>query len=191
MATKVRALKPPPGVLQLHIELRRLKPKVWRRVLVPDTITLAKLHLVIQRAFQWGGHHLHEFMAGEERYGTADLEWNVDGELRSERTRLVNAVTPSGTIDYIYDFGDNWNHRIKIERVLPPLGMELPMCVGGANATPPDDCGGTGGYEELVAVLADPSHPEHEEMKTWVGGEWDPVAFDLVTINSWLAEIKL
>ena len=69
--------------------------------------------------------------------------------------------------------------------------MELPMCVGGANATPPDDCGGTGGYEDLVAVMADPSHPEHEEMKTWVGGEWDPAAFDLVTINSWLAEIKL
>ena len=79
-------------MLQLHIELKVLKPKVWRRVLVPETITLAKLHLVIHRAFQWGGHHLHEFDAGGQRYGSPDPDFDPRGGVSSERTRLTSAM---------------------------------------------------------------------------------------------------
>jgi hypothetical protein len=109
-----RALKPkaPAAVLQLHIELSEIRPKVWRRVLVPETITLLKLHSVIQRAFQWGGHHLHEFEAAGERYGTLDPDYDEPGSVRSERTKLTRAMTRSGTVDYVYDFGDHWVHRV-------------------------------------------------------------------------------
>jgi len=191
MATKVQRLKAPAATLQLHIELRYLKPKVWRRILVPETLTLQRLHGVIQAAFQWGGGHLHEFDAAGERYGTSDPDYDVPGSVLSEKTRLTKAMTPSGTIDYVYDFGDHWEHRIKIEKTLPPLDMKLPLCVAGANAAPPDDCGGVPGYADFVQAMADPAHPEHEDMKAWIGRDWDPHAFDIDHINSWLAEIKL
>ena len=191
MPTKLQRPSASAATLQLHLELRYLKPKVWRRVLVPETITLAKLHAVIQAAFQWGGGHLHEFDAAGERYGTADPDYDAPGSVLSEKTRLTKAMTASGTIDYVYDFGDNWQHRIKLEKRLAPLGMKLPMCVAGANAAPPDDCGGVPGYVDFVEAMADPAHPEHQAMKEWLGRDWDPQAFDIDHINSWLAEIKL
>lgn len=191
MATKVQRIKAPVGVLQLHIELRHTKPKIWRRVLVPETITLARLHGVIQAAFQWGGGHMHEFEAAGERYGTSDPDYDPPGSVRSERIKLTTVLTGAGTIEYLYDFGDSWEHRIKLEKVLAPMDMKLPVCVAGANAAPPDDCGGVPGYEEFVAAMADPNHPEHADMRAWIGRDWDPGAFDIEHVNSWLAEIKL
>ena len=191
MATKVQRIKAPVGVLQLHIELRNTKPKIWRRVLVPETITLARLHGVIQAAFQWGGGHLHEFEAAGERYGTSDPDYDPPGSVRSERIKLMSALGRGSTIDYLYDFGDSWEHRIKLEKTLPPTDMKLPVCVDGANAAPPDDCGGVPGYEEFVEAMADPNHPEHADMKAWIGRDWDPAAFDIKHVNSWLAESKL
>src|SRR5450755_3047834 len=142
MASKVQRIKTPAPTLQLHIELRHLKPKIWRRVLVPETITLQRLHGVIQAAFQWGGGHMHEFTAAGERYGSSDPDYDTPGSMHSEATRLTKAATAAGTIDYVYDFGDYWEHRIKIEKVLAPADMKLPVCIAGANAAPPDDCGG-------------------------------------------------
>lgn len=193
MATRTLRPKAPAGVLQLRIELREIEPKVWRRVLVPQTITLAKLHAVIQRAFQWGGHHLHEFEAAGERYGTPDPDYDEPGSVRSERTRLTSAMTASRTIDYLYDFGDSWLHRVKVEKTFAPMpDLKLPLCVDGAGATPPDDCGGSPGYMDFVHAMADPTHEEHEDMKRWIGRDsWDPQAFDIDSVNAWLAEIKL
>lgn len=193
MATRAPKPKAPAGILQLHIELREITPKVWRRVLVPETITLQKLHSVIQSAFQWGGGHLHEFEAAGVRYGTLDPDYDEPGSVLSERTRLTKAMTRSGTIDYVYDFGDHWQHRVKVEKVLPSMpDLKLPVCVDGANAAPPDDCGGAPGYMDFVQAMADPHHEEHEDMKRWIGRDsWDPAAFDIDSVNAWFAEIKL
>jgi len=181
------------GVVQLHIELREIAPKIWRRVLVPETITLQRLHAVIQAAFQWGGGHLHEFEAAGVRYGSSDPDYDPPGSVHSERTRLTKAMTRAGTVDYVYDFGDHWQHRVKLEKTLPPSAdQKLPLCVAGANAAPPDDCGGAPGYMDFVQAMADAQHPEHEDMKRWTGRDtWDPTAFDIDHVNSWLAEIKL
>jgi len=186
MAATVRKLaKRPSATLQLHIELRGTNPKVWRRVLVPETITLAKLHAVIQAVFGWSGGHLHEFNVGDERFGTPDPEYDPPGSVRSERTtRLASALGSARTMNYVYDFGDNWQHRIKVERTvtLDPH-LDLPLCVAGANATPPDDCGGVYGYHDFVAAVSDPTHPEHAEMSEWIGRPWDPTAFDVDSAN--------
>lgn len=186
MATTVRKLaKTPSATLQLHIELRGSKPKIWRRVLVPENITLAKLHAVIQAVFGWSGGHLHEFTVGEERFGTPDPEYDAWGEVRNERTtKLGSALGGARTMNYVYDFGDNWQHRIKVEKTLEPApaGM-LPMCVAGENATPPDDCGGIYGYYDFVAAVSDPAHPEHADMSQWIGRPWDTAAFDLDAVN--------
>lgn len=179
--------------LQLRIDLKGIKPKVWRRVFVPDTITLQKLHLVIQAAFGWGHAHLHEFVTGEgERYGEPDPDYDQAGEVRSERTRLMT-VLRTATLNYTYDFGDDWTHGIKVERTLPgALFDTLPLCVAGAGATPPEDCGGVGGYEELIKIMTDPAHQENEEMRTWLGREtWNPADFDIAETNLRLAGIKL
>ena len=192
VATLHKLAKKPGATLQLHIELRGTKPKVWRRVLVPQTITLVQLHRVIQGAFGWGCGHLHEFMAGEQRYGTLDPDYDTPGSVLSERTKLTRALEHASTIDYVYDFGDNWRHRIKLEKTLvSDPQLELPLCVGGANAAPPDDCGGVPGYYDFVEALSDPNHPEHAQMSAWIGRPWDPTGFDLVNVNSWLNDIKL
>ena len=71
------------------------------------------------------------------------------------------------------------------------MDRKLPVRVGGANAVPPDDCGGVPGYEEFVEAMADPNHPEHAALRAWIGRDWDPAAFDIEHVNSWLAEIRL
>ena len=82
-------------------------------------------------------------------------------------------------MNYVYDFGDYWEHRIKVEKTLAPVPeLALPLCVGGASATPPEDCGGVPGYAEFVQAMADPDHPEHAEMSEWIGQPWDPAAFE-------------
>lgn len=191
MATKAKPGKTPATTLQLHIELRHLKPKIWRRVLVPDTITLARLHNVIQAAFQWDDDHLHEFKTAGQRYGVSHPDYDAPGDVKSEQTQLLKAIAPARTIDYAYDFGDDWQLRIKVEKELPPTDRKLPLCIAGANAAPPEDSGGVPGYVALVEIMADPTHPEHQAMAEWIDGDWDAAAFDIEHVNSRLERIKV
>jgi hypothetical protein len=192
MATKVQRIKPVGSILQLHIELRGTKPKIWRRVLVPETITLSRLHSVIQAAFNWNHTHIHEFITSDgDRYGSSDPMDAMDGVSSGEKVRLTK-VLETATLNYVYDFGDYWEHRIKVEKTLvAEPSLTLPICITGACAAPPDDCGGVPGYYEFVQVMANASDPEHDEMAEWIGADtWDPTAFDIVEINERLAEIR-
>lgn len=193
MASKVQRIGASASILQSHIELRGIKPKVWRRVLVPNTITLTKLHLVIQAVFGWGHSHLHEFIASDgERYGSSDPLDAMDGVTSGAKVRLTT-VLRTATLNYIYDFGDYWEHRIKVEKTLAMVpGLTLPFCVDGAGATPPEDCGGVPGYADFVQAMADPNDPEHDHLAEWIGADsWDPAAFDSMEINERLADIKV
>jgi hypothetical protein len=92
---------------------------------------------------------------------------------------------------YTYDFGDNWEHAIVVERVLPPeAGVAYPICVGGKLHCPPEDCGGIPGYYNLLMAISDPAHREHEEMMDWLGGEYDPDAFSVDEVNHRLAPLQ-
>jgi len=182
-----------PDLLQLRIELAWIKPKIWRRIVVPESITLGNLHHVLQMAFNWGGYHLHEFDIDGERFGIPDPE--VDWEpIRSEkRIQLKTALGEIGAFKYIYDFGDHWEHRIKVEKKL--LGdLELShraLCLAGANAAPPEDVGGAPGYEEFVAAMADPNHPEHQRMCEWYGDSFDPAYFDVIELSLAYHDLKI
>jgi hypothetical protein len=193
MANKIPRARAGKAILQVRIELRGMKPKVWRRVLVPQTITLMKLHLVIQAAFGWGHSHLHEFIAGDgERYGSTDPMYDTSGSIGSESTRLTAALRTS-TLSYVYDFGDYWDHRITVEKTHPadPL-LTLPFLIGGTGATPPEDCGGVSGYADFVRVMSNLSDPEHADMVEWIGVDtWDPAAFDSTAADDRLSQIKL
>lgn len=180
---------------QLKIELRDVKPLVWRRILVPETVTLAKLHLILQRAMGWTNSHLHEYEIARQRYGVPDDDddWPGARPLHDERRVRLKPFIETGVrrFTYQYDFGDNWEHVIKVEDlVLPKAGTPPIVCLAGANACPPEDVGGYPGYAEFLEALADPTHEEHAHMLSWAGGAFDPAAFDLADINTNLATIK-
>ncbi|MBL8776863.1 MAG: plasmid pRiA4b ORF-3 family protein [Acidimicrobiales bacterium] len=173
-------------VFQLKVTLLGIKPPVWRRVLVDGASTLDQVHEVIQAAFGWWNYHLHEFEVGDDRYGVPDEDYNPEYDfgpptIDEGLVRLDSVAGEGSKFDYAYDFGDDWRHRIVVEKVLPADGgapVTVPACVDGRRACPPEDCGGPWGYEELLAILADPSHPEHTERLEWLGRPFDPDAFE-------------
>jgi hypothetical protein len=174
----------------LRIDIERIDPPVWRRVVVPSTMTLARLHKVIQEVFGWWDYHLHEFEIDGRRYGIDDGE-DWDPPLDERRTKLRDVAPQRKPFAYLYDFGDNWRHRINVEEVEPlDDGLTYPRCVGGQRARPPEDVGGVGGYAEFLAVIADPRHEEHDHLLAWAGGSFDPEACDLVDINARLTPAR-
>lgn len=168
------------GVFQLKVTLDDTRPPIWRRILVDGNSTLDQLHEVIQAAFGWWDYHLHEFEAGGTRYGVPDPDWDWGPPPRDERRTRLASIAGEGTrIAYVYDFGDSWDHRIVVEKVRAATdAVTLPACIDGRRACPPEDCGGTWGYRELLEILADPEHPEHHERRAWIGRPFDPEAFD-------------
>jgi hypothetical protein len=166
------------NVYQLKVTIMDTRPPVWRRVVVPADMTLARLHDVFQAAFGWWDCHLHEFEIGGVRYGVDDGEgWEPPDDER--RTRLADVAVAGSSFVYVYDFGDNWRHKVVVEKVVPTeRGVRYPLCTDGRRAGPPEDCGGTWGYREFLTAIADPTHDEHESMLEWVGGPFDPEAFD-------------
>jgi hypothetical protein len=167
------------NVYQLKVTLSGTKPPVWRRVLVDGAATLDELHEVIQAAFGWWNYHLYDFEFGRTRHGIPDPDWDDGPPMRdARRTRLDQVAKPGTSFTYTYDFGDNWEHKVTVERIVPPTpDLELPACTGGRRAGPPEDCGGTWGYAELLDILADPTHHEHAERREWADG-WGHGAFD-------------
>ncbi|WP_230210195.1 plasmid pRiA4b ORF-3 family protein [Streptomyces kaniharaensis] len=178
--------RPGDPVYQLRIELADVEqPAVWRRVQVPAGFRLDRLHLVIQAAMGWQNCHLHAFDVKGVNYGHPSSELDfVD-----ETAAALDALVKEGEfLDYTYDFGDSWEHRILVERqVAAGAGHHYPLCVDGAGACPPEDCGGAPGYDDLKQTLSGPSHPEREDLLRWLGletaADFDPIRFDLHRTN--------
>ena len=175
-------------VYQLKITLRDIKPPVWRRVQVKDC-SLVKLHDIIQTCMGWDDYHLHEFEIGGERYGDPRQwpdDFGGDLEVGNEGKVKLSQLAAGGIkkFSYVYDMGDNWDHTIQIEKVLPAeAGVRYPRCIAGQRACPPEDCGGPWGYGDFLEAIQDPRHGRHEELLEWVGGEFDAEAFDAEAVN--------
>ena len=194
MATrKVKPAKPAEQAIQFKVQLRYIRPPIWRRVVLPDNATLGDLHAVIQTAMGWFNSHLHAFRIGGTSYSEPSPYDDEDIPMENERhVPLADIVTRTKQkFIYEYDFGDGWEHRIKVEKVLPPdPALTTPLCLAGANACPPEDIGGPPGYADFVGAVSDPAHPEHDEMLDWYGGPFDPTAFDVESVNEILRKIK-
>ena len=176
---------------QLKITIQEIRPPIWRRVRVPGRMSLEALHGVIQIAFGWTNSHLHEFRIGETSYGQPDEL--SEGEILGERRVRVADVLGSKTkrFVYTYDFGDDWRHEVVVEKVEPAgLGEDRAVCLGGKRHGPPEDCGGPWGYVEFLEAIHDPRHEQHDEMLDWIGGGFNPEAFDLAAVNKRLATVK-
>jgi hypothetical protein len=173
-----------PKHLQFKIWLDEIEPQIWRRVLVPAEMSLHELHRIIQMLFEWYDYHLYEFAIGDDRYQEPDPEAE-DEPKDSTRAYLRDLGLGVGDeFTYLYDFGDHWIHRIQVERA--PANVDegwLPFVLGGERRGPPEDCGGTGGFERFLEAIRDPDDPERDENLTWAGGDYDPDLFDLRTVR--------
>lgn len=191
-------------ILQLRIELLHVRPLIWRRIQVPRDCTFWDLHIAIQSAFAWNDTHLHEFRSGGQRGN--DLRFGIPlDDLDDDPPRpgwehhVADVLTfANPTLEYEYDFGDGWEHRVVLEEILEPaLGRTYPRCTAGERSAPPDDCGGPGGYECLLATLADPENPDHASSHAWASsqkgrrGSFDPEAFDEQKVKFGNSKLRL
>ena len=175
-------------MLQFRIELLGVDPPVWRRLLIPHNYTLWDLHVAIQDSMGWLDCHLHAFriVGSPVTYGIPDEDGDDPVDTRPGWEALVRDVftfvDPIGL--YEYDFGDSWQHLVVFEDfVSGGKAVTRPKCIGGARRCPPEDCGGTHGYAEFLATLADPGHDERVSLLEWVGGRFDAEEFDAAAVK--------
>jgi hypothetical protein len=173
---------------QLKVTLRHSKPPIWRRLVVSGDILLSELHQALQVSMGWFGEHLHDFRNQRSRYGDPEF---LEGVIDESETTLRQVAPRKGSrFIYTYDFGDNWEHDVLVEEIDHRSDSAAPICRGGRNACPPEDCGGIFEYLNLLESLADPNHPNHSEARDWVEEDFDPKRFDPATVNSLLMRMK-
>jgi len=178
------------NVFRLRITLEDVTPTVWRRLLVPGGVPLAKLHHMFQAAMGWTNSHLHSFTIGDELYGMHADDYDED-EIDEIGVTIAHAVGEHRRFSYEYDFGDSWDHEIVVEHLTTSSpGLKHAVCLDGANACPPENCGGAYGYAQLLEVLADPAHEEYDDVVEWVGGAFDPTVFDVAAVNVALQHVR-
>jgi len=209
----------PTKVHELKITLRGSKPPIWRRVAVPSDIRLSNLHWVIQIVMGWGNYHLHQFIVPDYRpkptrgemqvlgrsgqweklagYMRRDRYWsNPQFELEEaedESNVKLSELAPEVKSKFIYeyDFGDGWEHEVKVVKIGPPTeGIKYPICLAGKLACPPDDSGGIWGYYDMLEVLKDPKHEDYKDTREWIGKNFDPERFNLEKVNAGLAKLR-
>lgn len=179
-------------VYQLKVTLQYIEPLIWRRIQVPSTYDFWQLHSTLQDAFGWTNSHLHSFTYKDDN--SADpIVFGIpfEPEFEDEQPLLAGwqhkisryITSETGDLEYTYDFGDNWQHTIILEEILPyEKGLKYPRCIDGERNSPPENCGGPHGYTGLLEVLFDPDDPEHEDTVAWVdsmkGCTFHPEEFD-------------
>ena len=165
------------GIAHLRIKLDDVEPAVVRRIEVPLTIRLDRLHLVLQAAMGWTNSHLYEIRARDVGWGRPDPDFG-DGPLDASKARLIDVLEDVGTrsLKYLYDFGDGWEHSVRVERITDAVpGIAYPRLIEAIGRCPPEDVGGPWGYREFLDAVADPKHQEHAERLQWIGGHFDPI----------------
>jgi hypothetical protein len=174
------------AIARLKITLDDVVPQVMRRIEVPLAIRLDRLHLTLQAAMGWTNSHLYEIRARDIGWGLPDPDFG-GGPLDARKARLADVIEDTGikTLRYVYDFGDNWEHTIKIERIQPGRkGMYYPCLLAASGRCPPEDVGGYPGYAEMLAAKADPAHEQRAEFEQWIDLDgYDPNFVDMAAID--------
>lgn len=167
--------------------------------MVRGDMTLDKLHQVIQVVMGWEDAHLHQFvkyMGRSAGRGAAPRQQSsvfyVEPPEEKELTVADLAPGEKEKFFYEYDFGDSWMHELVAEKILPPdPGFKHPVCLSGANACPPEDCGGIYGFYTMLEAYSDPKHPEHEDTREWLGDDFDPEEFLPDVVNAVLKTMRV
>jgi hypothetical protein len=166
-------------VHRLKITLRKVRPPVWRRIEVASDTTLGELSAMLEGVMGWYGGHLHAFDVDGTKYGTPNPDWPSDD--LDENKYLLGAVLPTvgRKMGWDYDFGDNWQHAVLVEAIIPSdPKLDYPRCITGKRACPPDDCGGPWGYSAILEALRDPNYPDREDLLSMAPPHFNPGAFN-------------
>jgi hypothetical protein len=182
----------------LMIKLNLGSYSAWRRIITPEDINFKQLHKIIQVVYDWKGYHLYDFSIfgksgncliniksefEEVCEPRTDCQMNLDSDVR-----LSDYVRRQCNIVYLYDYGDNWEHKITIQGINTEYDKNHPTCLMGEGNAPPEDVGGVGGYEEFLEIMSNPSHTEYKNMKQWVRSQWYK-DFDIDFVNRRLQNI--
>jgi Plasmid pRiA4b ORF-3-like protein len=181
-------------VYQFKLSIKGITPQIWRRIQVPENYTFLDLHNATQAVMDWEDYHLHEFevlnpMSGKpERIVPKEDDFDVFDEeplVLEKKASISSYFTPENkTALYRYDFGDNWEVKIRFEKILlRKEGEKYPVCTAGKRASPPEDSGGAGGYMYKLEILTDPSDSEYEDTVEWLGENFNPEYFDVKDIS--------
>ncbi len=175
---------------QLKVSLKGLIPPIWRRVQVPGNINLCELHRILQLVMGWGNYHRYQFIIDGITYGEPDpTSSTVKAAAEAILSRVVRSEDDK--FIYVYDLTDDWQHGVKVEKILPAEpGINYPICLDGERTCPLEECGGIVEYANLLEILQDPSHPEYREILEPFGGDFDPEAFDVGRVNRALRPIR-
>jgi hypothetical protein len=187
---KEKTAQPPAScpIYQFKVTLNGVHPPVWRRIQAPGDLPLPQLHAVLQIAMGWTNSHLHGFRVGGKFYSEPDPDY-ADMKVMDERHVRLNQIAPEvgNHFIYEYDFGDDWEHALVVEQILPPdPGATCPRCIAGKRSCPPEDVGGGPGYTDFLDVIHNPRHPQYAELMEWIGDSFNPEAFDLQMVNELL-----
>ena len=179
----------PRDIYQLKITLKDFRPKIWRRIQVDADTLLSDLHKIIQTSMGWTNSHLHQFIKNKRLYSLPS-EDDESGAIDSQGVKLSALLKKQKDhMVYEYDFGDGWIHDITLEEILQvDPAVKYPICLEGEMHCPPEDCGGTWGYADMLKILKDKTHEEYESYITWLGGSFDPCKFDLKAVNKSLRQ---
>jgi len=187
------AAKPGDTILRLKVTLKGSKPPIWRRFDIPESATLNDLHYTLQIVMGWQLCHLHDFTVGKQRYcDEMAMDGSVFDNSINEKSVTLSQIfeKEKDKIEYMYDFGDGWEHTVVLEkRVAAESGVKFPRCVTGKLACPPEDSGSLWGYYDKLDALQDETHEMHEEYVEWMGEDFDPTYFDVEEVNAELLHI--
>jgi hypothetical protein len=184
--------KATPSIYRLKITLLDIKPGIWRRIEVPNSILLCCLHSAIQVAMGWTDSHLHQFQKDGKNWGVPEFdEFNEFNLIDEDTTMLGKVFTEEGdSMAYQYDFGDDWSHQILLEQIMPANeALKAPVCLGGERRCPPENVGGIPGYEEFLQAIFDPAHENYEQFVRWAGGHFQD-EFDVKAVNKKLSRMR-
>lgn len=182
------------SVVQLSVTLDDVEPPVTRMLVVPLNIRLDRLHIVLQEAMGWTNSHLWEFRIRDIGYGLPDPEYGYDNPIDARKATLKSALEDTGArkFTYLYDFGDGWEHSIKVGKIMAAIpGVTFPMIVDAKGSCPPEDCGGPWGYAEMLEAYNDPEHEEHEEAREWMPEDFDPSYVNMTAIEQELSALAI
>lgn len=168
---------------QIKVTLKGIKPPIWRRFLVPSSLNLYEFHIALQVVMGWSDSHLHGFLCNDIIYSLPEPD--ADYAKDETKVKLSRLLKQKGDkLRYDYDFGDNWEHDVVLEKILPYTHEQsLPVCLKGKRACPPEDCGGIWGYKELLEIISNPGHEDYEGLMEWLPEEFDPEYFAIDEIN--------
>ncbi len=179
------------AIAHLRVVLDDVEPEVTRRLAVPLDCRLDRLHLILQAALGWTNSHLWELRVGDVSWGVPDPGW-PEGPLDARKETLLDVLEETGakTLHYLYDFGDGWEHTIKVVKIddADP-DTAYPILLDAAGRCPPEDIGGLWGCGEFLEAIDDPDHERHEELTEWYPEDFDPKDTPLDDLKSAVAAL--